>query len=58
MHEFQSKRAYSANSSKNPFLNDSFETALTRASRNIYELKELLQRNKTNNKYPLKETVY
>ena len=47
MHEFQSKRAYSANSSKNPLLNDSFETALTRASRNIYELKELLQRNKT-----------
>ena len=55
MHEFQSKRAYSANSSKNPFLNDSFETALTRASRNIYELKDLLQRNKTNNKYPLKK---
>lgn len=49
------KRPCSASYVGNHFLNDSFETSLSRAFKNIYELKDLIKRNKINNKFPLKK---
>ena len=53
--EKNNKRPCSANNICNNLLNDSFETSLSRASRNIYELRDLIKRNKINNKFPLKK---